>query len=158
MGVLFLCDTAEYSCAYGSWNKVRMELLNASFRYLEKKLTIRDKADDGILLNPSGYGAIETFLMEKDKMKDVDIFIEIIDSCGHTMINHFIEFGIGGLWAIMNKQDDTGCYSPGNSLDILMLFKNVEPFIDDNIVRDRIKCMKKLFKHSVASRRFIRII
>ena len=37
MGVLFICDTFDYSCAYGSWNNVRMELFRATMRFLESK-------------------------------------------------------------------------------------------------------------------------
>lgn len=159
MGVLFLCDTAEYSCAYGSWNIVRMGLLNASFIYLENKLRLHDIGDNsGNLLWPNDYSAIQKFLNKKEKMKDVDIFIEIVESHGHSMINMFIQFGIGGLWTVMNKQDDTGYYSPGNSLDILILFKKVEPFVENKNVKERINGMTKLFGHSVASRRCITIM
>jgi hypothetical protein len=42
MGVLFQCIEKDYSCAYGSWNIVRKELLCATMRFLESKVDVTD--------------------------------------------------------------------------------------------------------------------
>lgn len=173
MGVLFLCDTAEYSCAYGSWNIIRMELLYASIRYLENKIVLHNTQVNSLLdqehqppnqikkkdlIDTREYDEIQKILIKIKKTTDLDDFIDIVSSQGHDIEDFFIQHNLGGLWAIMNKNDDRGCYSPGNALDIVMLFKYVYDFIENKNVQERIPQLKRLFIHSMSSRQFIRII
>ena len=151
MGVLFICDTAEYSCAYGSWNNIRMGLLSASLRYLQHLVRGVDASD------PTAYKAIQLILNEKYKMTDVDRFIEIVDSHGHDMVDGMNYLNIGGLWVIMNKRDDEGYYTPGNALDILILIKQVKSFVDKKDIKERLYSVKKVLNHSVVTKQYIKI-
>ena len=148
MGVLFICDTKEYSCSYGSWSIVRMGLLRACLRYLA-------------LNGPEGLSSKEiddiNNLSTAD-LGDVDKFVTYVDKHGHDLVNLFIRFDIGGIWAIMNKQDDIGYYSPGNALDILIMIKNVTEHLDDENVKERIHSISKVLIHSGKTWKPIQII
>jgi hypothetical protein len=160
MGVLFICDTAEYSCAYGSWNNIRMGLLSASLQYvrhLERGIDASDTIIDSEKSDPTAYKAIQLILKEKDQMTDVDKFIKIVDKHGHNMVDGMNYLNIGGLWAIMNKRDDEGNYTPGNALDILVLIKHVESFVEKKDIRQRLHQVKKVLNHSVTTRQYIKI-
>ena len=152
MGVMFLCDTVEYTCAYSSWNKIRMGLLHASMDFLQGLILVPGHNDDAILAKN-----MQLLLNEREKMTDVDQFNRIVHEYNHNMIDLLIRMELGGLYALMHKQDDTGYYSPGNALDILILLKKVGARIPDKGVRERIPSIKKLLKHSVATRKPILI-
>jgi hypothetical protein len=89
---------------------------------------------------------------------DVDKFVTYVDKHGHDLVNLFIRFDIGGIWAIMNKQDDIGYYSPGNALDILIMIKNVTEHLDDENVQERIHSISKVLIHSGKTWKPIQII
>jgi len=151
MGVLFQCIDTDYSCAYGSWNIVRKEMLCATMRYLESKVDVTDT--EKMYHNKM---ICEILGRKVDLTKGVDEFLEemIIHS---KFINHFIALDIYGLYALINKADDSGYYSPGNSKDILMLFKRVKPFIVDENVLQRITQIRKMFRESVKKNHCITI-
>jgi len=88
--------------------------------------------------------------------KGVDEFLEIMTE-NRKLINHFIALDIYGLYALTNKADDCGYYSPGNSKDILMLFKRVKPFIMDENVEQRVSQIRRMFRESVKKNHCITI-
>lgn len=151
MGVLFMCIDTDYSCAYGSWNIVRKEMLCATMRYLESRV---DVTDTGKMYNNKMI--CEILERKEDLIKGVDEFLEEMTN-QHKFINHFIVLDIYGLYALINKADDSGYYSPGNSKDILMLFKRVKPFIVDKNVLQRITQIRKMFRESVKKNHCITI-
>jgi hypothetical protein len=152
MGVLFKCGNVDYSCAYSNWNIVRVEMINASFRYFENMLKIN--GDEMPPQNKKEYdtNAILKILGEKENMLGVDAFNSIIDEKYRVFINYYIYFDMGGLCALINKPDDSGLYSPGNSLDILILFNKLESFIENAQVKERLVSLKKLFENSVTEK------
>jgi hypothetical protein len=68
-------------------------------------------------------------------------------------------FDIGGVFALCNKNDFQGYYTPGNSLDICSLLDKIKPFIKIYDIYDCIyieesrdtACIYNLFKESVVS-------
>ena len=151
MGVLFQCIEKEYSCAYGSWNIVRKEMLCATMRYLESKVDVTDTEK-----MRNNQMICEILNRKVDLIKGVDEFLEVMED-HRKFINHFIILDIYGLYVLTNKADDSGCYSPGNSKDILMLFKRVRPFILDENVKQRITQIRKMFRESVKKNHCIQI-
>ena len=151
MGVLFMCIDTDYACAYGSWNIVRKEMLCATMRYLESRV---DVTDTGKMYHNKMI--CEILERKVDLIKGVDEFLEEMTN-QHKFINHFIALDIYGLYALINKADDSGYYSPGNSKDILMLFKCVKPFIVDENVLQRITQIRKMFRESVKKNHCITI-
>jgi hypothetical protein len=151
MGVLFLCIDQEYSCAYGSWNIVRKEMLCATMRYLKSRVDVTDP--EKMLYNKMICEILEH---EVGLTKGVDEFLEIMTE-NRKLINHFIALDIYGLYALTNKADDCGYYSPGNSKDILMLFKRVKPFIMDENVAQRVSQIRRMFRESIKKNHCITI-
>ena len=168
MGILLLCDTAQFSCDYGHWNNIRMDVLYASLLYLENRLILyernmvlidrKTKLKYYSELSLKDINAIKSILRHKTGMVDVFCFNDIVNNYGHDMIDDFIRFDIGGLWSIMSKKDDTGYYSPGNSLDILILLKKLEMYIIDPDLQRDIVQIKKVFNHSVATRKNVQLL
>ena len=151
MGVLFMCIDTDYSCAYGSWNIVRKEMLCATMRYLESRVDVTDQ--EKMLHNKMICEILEH---KVELTKGVDEFLEVMTN-NRKLINHFIAFDIYGLYALTNKADDCGYYSPGNSKDILMLFKRVKPFILSEDVQQRISQIRRMFRESVKKNHCITI-
>jgi hypothetical protein len=57
----------------------------------------------------------------------IKILIEICQNL--NFLNALNYFEIGGLLALCNQSDCEGYYTPGNSLDICILFDKIEPFV-----------------------------
>jgi hypothetical protein len=151
MGVLFQCIDKDYSCAYGSWNIVRKEILAATMRYLESSVDVTDT--EKMYHNKM---ICEILQHKVELTTGVDEFLEVMTN-NRKFINHFIALDIYGLYALTNKADDSGYYSPGNSKDILMLFKRVKPFILDDNVKQRVSQIRKMFRESVKKNHHILI-
>ena len=95
---------------------------------------------------------------EKENLtKGVDDFLETMEQ-NKRFINQFIELDIYGLYALLNKADDHGFYSPGNSKDILMLFKRVKSFILGEDVQQSISQIRRMFRESVRKNHHITIM
>lgn len=168
MGILLLLDTAQFSCEYGYWNNIRMEIVYASLLYLENRLILyetnmvlidnKTKLKYYSELSLKDINAIKNILRHKTGMVDAFCFNDIVNNYGNDMINDFIRFDIGGLWSLMSKSDDIGYYSPGNSLDIIILLKRLEMYITEPVLQKDIVQIKKVFNHSVATRKPVQLL
>jgi len=152
MGVLFICVEKEYSCAYGSWNIVRNEMANATMLYLESlvDVTNAEKMYENKMI-------CDILTQKSNLTKGVDDFLETMQQ-HREFVNQFIALDIYGLYALLNKPDDHGYYSPGNSKDILMLFKRVKPFILSEDVKQRTSQIRRMFRESVKKNHHITIM
>jgi hypothetical protein len=152
MGVLFICVEKEYSCAYGSWNIVRNEMATATMRYLESlvDITNAEKMHENKLI-------CDILTQKENLTKGVDEFLETMYQ-NKRFINQFIELNIYGLYALLNKADDHGFYSPGNSKDIILLIRKIKPFIEVENVLERIPGIRKMLRESVKKNHHITIM
>ena len=112
-------------------------------RYLESRVDVTDPAK--MLHNKMICEILEH---KVELTKGVDEFLEVMTD-NRKLINHFIALDIYGLYALTDKADDYGYYSPWNSKDILMLFKRVKPFILLENVQQRISQIRRMFRESV---------
>ena len=148
MGVIFCCDEYDYPCSYSSWSIVRMEFFYATIRFLEAKLNELENND---------YGSVFDIISNKSIITDVDKFLDFFDNRPET-IKMLFTLEIYGLYVLLDKPDDTGFYSPGNSFDILCLIKKIKSYIEDKTVKERLRGIKKLFNTSVKKKKLILII
>ena len=178
MGVLFECVKVDYSCAYGSCNIIRVEILQATIRYLENKKieiakiqsnckitnSVKKESEEKQEYDKEVYELYDTdtkineILVHKNKMaKGVDDFLSVMHN-SNSLIDNFIYLDIYGCYALLNKSDCEGYYSPGNSFDILSIINTVKPFITDKNVLERLKHIVKLFMESVKLQKKITIM
>jgi hypothetical protein len=147
MGIDLNCDTKGFSCSYSSWHNIRSELIEATFAYLEDLIAKDiDIDEESSVLNHlkqyineiREYGAslennkppINPFALLSSKRDLFDAFSEYSgDLC---FINILIQFGVGGIYALCNKSDCDGFYTPGNSYDIYQLIMLIKPFTIKN--------------------------
>jgi hypothetical protein len=150
MGITINCKEKCFSCSYSTWNDIRINIIEATFRYLENKF-ILDKNDvnsDIDMYEDSIYNCskdyIEEFIVKMNTLnnstfqnkryKFIDNFIVTIYNI--NFLDALIYFDVGGLFSLINKSDINGFYSPGNSLDICMLFDEIKPIIEESYKDD----------------------
>lgn len=167
MGIDLTCETKDFSCSYSCWHNIRAELIEATFAYLEdliaKNIDIYE--ENSVLTHLKQYineireyGAslennkppINPFALLSSKRDLFDAFSEYSgDLC---FINILIQFGVGGIYALCNKSDCDGFYTPGNSYDICQLIMIIKPFTiknKDNIDDEEnwvYRCMDRLLE------------
>jgi hypothetical protein len=149
MGVDIKCNDKGFGCGYGTWNDIRIQIIKATFIYLEKKfeedlqnpLHLDERDDD----NYYGEGSYYYYTMNhlKKFMSIIRQNMEInnvIRTCYNmNYIDSLNYFGVGGLFALCNKNDCDGYYSPGNSYDICNLLTKIEAFMEkENYIYEKI--------------------
>lgn len=143
MGVDLYCDNLSFSCSYGYWNNIRMNIILATFDYIQFKFekdeelykNITDQENENYIGDYSNYNSYKNYLLEFIKAfslsritcNGIDKFIYLTTNLSY--IDALIYFDIGGLYSLCNKTDCEGYYSVGNSIDICQLFDLIEPFI-----------------------------
>jgi len=136
----------------------REEIANASVRYLRAlyhQMTLRT-------VEPDAEELAEQTCLEK--------IIEYIDTNNCVTIqdfsqffkdmefqNAFIYFELGGVYALLNKSDDDGYYTVGNSLDIVDAMEISEAYILYDDVKSRYDTIKKVFEESVLTRKVVSV-
>jgi hypothetical protein len=138
MGVTFRCGNVSFSCSYGSWNQLRIEVIMAAKAYLQdrfqKDIELYGKLqeDDDDWIGKGSYYASykadleEMFLPLATSRDPVLTFVQ--QARLFQNMNALHHFGLGGLFALCNQSDCEGFYTPGNSLDICYLFDVLEPY------------------------------
>ena len=145
MGIDLYCNNKSFFTSYSGWNEIRVNIIKITFKYIQKKFiednnnnntkNIDDRDED--IFNAGSYwyymNAIKELIDEMDEMTkakeillelNVDNTINIFAHLCHNLnlMNAFNYFEIGGLIALCNQNDCDGYYTPGNSLDICILF------------------------------------
>ncbi len=146
MGIGLYCNDKSFLKSYSSWNEIRVNIIKITFKYIQKKFVEDiDKRNleecDEDIVNSSTYwyymNAIKELIIEMDEMDKVkevlpelkvDNTINILMHLCHNLnlVNAFNYFEIGGLIALCNQNDCDGYYTPGNSIDICILFDNIK--------------------------------
>ena len=155
MGILLMCNDAEYSCGYSRWNTIREEIANAAVRYLQ---TIYEEL---LQSNDEENAYTRTELEKLMEYVDTNNCCTITDFgylfIDKDFVNLFIRFDLGGVYALLNKSDDDGYYSVGNAVDIVKTFELVETHIVLDDVKSSVPDIKKVFEESVRLGKMIRI-
>lgn len=153
MGLHVYCENNknnnDIQCSYSFWNAYRTFIVKCVIAYLQNEVqkfddlkrlnSIMDISDDETELNDK-YNSNKYYI---DSIKKLLHFYDIIISqkenphvgflkiyCDDSpeMINALIYFNIYGAYILCNKQDNSGFYSSGNSLDILLCFNTIKNF------------------------------
>lgn len=148
MGIYLLCNGVSYSCGYSSWMVFREEIANASIRYLKKIY------DEMLLTNTE-----QTH--EQTRLEQLLEYVNV-NECGtlpdylrlfndNDFLNLYIYYNLGGVFSLLNKSDDDGFYSIGNSVDIIETLNLLEPYFLYDDVKRQYELVKNVFKESVLS-------
>lgn len=130
MGVDFYCCEKYSHMSYSTWNNMRTTAIMATKKYLKKQVDTENMLLDKDKIH---HSPLLSYFIEMEE-KSLDNFINITNNL--DFVDDLIYFDVGGLFALCNKSDCDGFYSPGNSLDICKLFELIEPYvkeIDENI-------------------------
>ena len=174
MGVDFYCGDKLFNCSYGSWHNIRLDIIKSTFDYIKDKFekdkelygNIEDEDDENWIGEGSQYenymNELNEFMEECLNQKNdvlLDCFVEF------SPINALYYFDLGGLFSFCNQSDCDGFYSPGNSLDICILFDKIKPFTSKyNLLQDCIyneefnqinhnnNCVYSIFEESYKNR------
>jgi hypothetical protein len=137
MGINVYCGLKSFNCRYNAWNSIRINIIKSTFDYIKDKFNkdkelyenIEDEEDENWIGEDSNYKVY------------MDELIDFIDECikhkNDNFLEYFVEycplnplyfFDISGLFYLCNQSDCDGFYSPGNSLDICILFDKIKTF------------------------------
>jgi len=175
MGIDLYCGDKNFGCSYSCWHNIRIELIKATFEYLEVHFAVTEyeegthehgsmialkqyieKIQNGSVIKESIFGRKESNLL--------DLFITY--SRLLQFVDLLIQFGVGGIYSLCNKSDCEGFYSVGNSYDICELLKLVKPFLlknkedldaEENWLYKPIDDLIEVFKVSVEHSEMVRI-
>ena len=158
MGIDILCNGESYSCGYTAWSVFREEIANASIRYLrslyDQMLRRAEQPNTEQLAEQTCLEKIFEYIDTNNcgTLEDFFRFFKDIE-----FQNAFIYFELGGVYALLNKSDDDGYYTVGNSLDIVDTMELIEPHIIYDDVKTRYNSIKKVFEESILTRRVVSI-
>ena len=171
MGIQLLCNGESYSCKYVDWIVFREEIANASIRYLRTIYNdMTDRPEQPDTDEQDQQQQPQQQQQQEEDQTRIEKILEYVDvnNCAtiHDFIvllsdvefqNSFIYFELGGVFALLHKNDDEGYYTIGNSLDIDDTMELIEPHIIYDDVKNRYNSIKKVFQESVMSRRIVTI-
>lgn len=151
MGVDFNCGDISFGCSYGGWAQIRFDVIKATIEYIldkyekDKELYGHlDENDDNYIGEGTYYYVYKKCIIELSTILSRNqslLSIAYGTHYGDTVntfntwcanldnMNALHYFNIGGLRALCNQSDCEGCYTPGNSLDICLLFDKIKPFV-----------------------------
>jgi hypothetical protein len=140
MGIDLNSGNYSFRTSYSYWNKLRRVVIESTLIYLQdiiSKNTENTSPDYQNLLID-----IKNFLKKLDEIKYyhntnnhqeallLHVIISLIKS-NMSCLDTLIRIDAGGLFSLCYKSDCQGFYTPGNSLDICMLFDTIEPFVKE---------------------------
>ena len=97
MGIDIVCGNKEFSCSYSHWNALREDAIMTSLLYIN------------------------------DETKIVITDVNSVASITMDQINILRNLGLNGLHVLCMQFDCEGYYTPGNSMDICILFDIIYP-------------------------------
>jgi hypothetical protein len=133
------CKKNRYYCSYNSWNKLREVIMHASIQFLNEKIKIH-KSNNLIITQLNNF-------IKDNNCETVHDFSSMFQ-LNNNFTNIYIEYHIGGVHVLLNKNDDA-YFSIGNSLDIIQALHILLPYINDQEIITRINVIKKIFQESI---------
>jgi uncharacterized protein YeeX (DUF496 family) len=134
MGISLECNDIEFDCSYTIWNRIRLSIAKSFTKYLHEEVTkFIGYEDNKYMFRPLDAGYDMSNLFEDyPESVTIDDYLERMKD--YSIRNALICIGISGIYTLLEKSDCDGFYSPGNSLDIVGLLKNIEEYIDKDLV------------------------
>ena len=178
MGVDFYCNEKHFGCSYSGWNTIRMFVLKATFNYLYDVIS-KDRNDELSEEEQEEETVKNLFtiksIFENGAVSNVDKFIRNCNNNDYGLYL-FTKYNANGIYALINKSDCEGKYSPGNALDICILLDAIKTYydiesesnkVDYDVIYDqeyyaknwgsKYVCVYKLFEESWKSGKHINI-
>jgi len=156
MGFSIDCKGAMYSCGYSNWVNLREEVANASILYLrcQYDILLQNSTNDSFSYLENQLSQIFEYI-EVNNCATVPDFMYLF--ANPDFLNTFIYYNLGGVYALLNKSDDDGYYSVGNSYDILDALTRIETHLVDDNIKNSVQTMKKVFDNSVQHKQIVSI-
>jgi hypothetical protein len=132
MGVDFYCNNKTFGCSYGGWNERRIYILKITYKYLIDAIKNQKNeiyTQEELEQISKSYLEVINKIFEFGSISSVDKFKLNIHNT-YFALDILIKFDVGGLYALINKNDYEGQYTPGNSLDICKLLDVIKPYFD----------------------------
>jgi len=152
MGICINCDGAMFTCGYSRWNTIREEVANASIAYLREQHAKMEEANETDSYNYEQITRILDYVDEYNCGTIAD-FLYLFENA--DFLNTFIYYHLGGAFALLNKTDDDGYYTAGNSLDICQTIDVVRKHIQYDDINESIPAVRSVFKKSVNERKYV---
>lgn len=139
MGIGLKCNGLGFESSYGGWHIIRCEIIQATIDYIihkveedKKKYGHIKENDDENYIGKGSYDFLYKKLLDPLISTSEDKLLKTVVRLSKQLgsVDALIYMGVGGIIALCNKSDCEGFYSPGNSLDICMLFDNIKPFLE----------------------------
>lgn len=116
--------------SYGNWKSIREIIIKISFFHIQSILNdTKNKVQDNEenIYEKIMRNLVTNILGQHVKTPDTTL-AELVTIYMHNSLNldAIIHYEMGGLYALSNKRDYEGYYTPGNSLDICNLFDEIE--------------------------------
>lgn len=118
----------NFSFSYGNWKSIREIIIKISFSQVQLMINDTKKSND---YAEEIYSQIMKKMIKNifsHKLEEGTSLAEILCLYMHNPLNldALIYYELGGLYALCNKRDNEGYYTPGNSLDICNLLDEIE--------------------------------
>jgi hypothetical protein len=135
MGIDLQCCDKELSFSYSGWNVIRENIAKAFIKYLHEKVTkFIDIHDGKYTYCPLRVAEYDLTNLFAELPEDIDVNGYLFMMLNYQTQDALIFLGLIGIYHLLNKSDCDGFYSPGNSMDIVELLKNIEEYIDKETV------------------------
>ena len=143
-----------FTCGYSFWEKFREEIALASVAYLQHEY-------DVLLESGANYSYLENQLSQLMEHLNVNNcgtvadFMQVFSEMDR--MNIFIYYHMGGVYTLLNKSDDDGYYTIGNSTDIVDTFQRIEKYISDEKIKSIFSDVVKVFQSSIQKQQLVAI-
>jgi len=151
MGIQITCEGETYTCGYTSWMVFREEVGHAAIRYLQNLEF--PECEEPTYLEKSVKRVLD--YVEENNCGTVPDYLYLLQHDDY--LNTFVHYQLGGVFALLNKSDDDGCYSVGNAVDILDTFRQIDTLVEDTEVKSSIESLTKVFEQSVQHKKMAMI-
>lgn len=167
MLISLICGDNIYTCNILRWNNIRLAIAKATNEYINNfkiqlsndteshKDDLYNKSINKNIINSS----IDNFIYDVKFSTLIPHPNIISDSILISLLKIYLYYldmltiiGAAGIYALMNKGDSDGYYSVGNSHDIISLFKNIMPLIEeeeDDYMKEAIYNVIQIFQASI---------
>lgn len=154
MGFCINCGGVMYNCRYTDWVNFREEIAKSAVVFLVNEY-------DTLLKNGANESYLENQLSKIMEYIDVNNCSTIPDFMylfeNSDMLNTFIYYRLGGVYALLNKSDDDGYYTVGNSIDIVHTFQFIEQFIENDDTKNALVEITKVFQKGIDEKKLVAI-
>jgi len=128
MGFCVSCLDQLLSLPYTQWNYIRMNIITAFIKCVNKKIGKR-------------HPSLTEDLSQMDLTSN-DLFVSFIEMY-HKYSAHFDKIGLAGIYLLINKNDNEGSYNPEESSIILDSLQKISQYYTCLELDDFVKVLQK---------------